>query len=506
MPSGPEISMAATFDRKLPFLLLFVFIVLTAVGFVFYRNASSMQGALEFEKRSTEVFADLDSINTSLMAIDNGMKGFVITGNPTYLDSLGSLRQNIAASLANLRRLKLNNFEQIERYNELERMIARANAEVDKKIELRRQKGFDEAIGEISNQQDIALSNQIRQSIETAKSAEMQEMDVRNDELSARFKRTIWILILGSLAGIASLVVTDIILYLEVRRRKKAEVSILETNKDLEKRIDERTKQLKEINENLIDLDNQRRLLLLNEQHARQEAEIANRLRDEFMATVSHELKTPLNSILGWSRLLQGSRLNPDQTNKAVETIIKNAETQNLLIEDLLDVAKVVSGKMELDLAPIHVADVVRHGAESIGPSAQAKHQEITINIDEEAESRYVLGDANRLRQIVANLLTNAVKFTPENGHIDIGLAADDGDVKITVADDGDGIDPEFLPLIFERFRQDLAKAGKNGGLGLGLSIVRNLTEMHGGTVKAESDGDGKGAKFTITLPVVGES
>src|SRR5690606_22943620 len=280
--------------------------------------------------------ADLDNINTSLMAIDNGMKGFVITGNPTYLDRLSGSRQNIAASLANLRRLKLNNFEQIERYNELERLIARLNAEVDKKIELRRQKGFDESIGEISNQDDIELNTQIRQAIENAKSAEMQEMDRRNDELSARFKRTIWVLILGSLAGIASLVVTDIILYLEIRRRKKAEVSLMETNKDLEKRIEERTKQLKEINENLIDLDNQRRLLLLNEQHARQEAEIANRLRDEFMATVSHELKTPLNSILGWSRLLQGSRLNPDQTNKAVETIIKNAETQNLLIEDLL--------------------------------------------------------------------------------------------------------------------------------------------------------------------------
>src|SRR5690606_4016133 len=236
--------MAATFDRKLPFLLFFVFIVLTAVGFIFYQNASSMQGALEFEKRSTEVFADLDNINTSLMAIDNGMKGFVITGNPTYLDRLSGSRQNIAASLANLRRLKLNNFEQIERYNELERMIARLNADVDRKIELRRQKGFEEAIIELSNQEDIELSTRIRQMIETAKSAEMQEMDVRNDELSARFKRTIWILILGSLAGIASLVVTDIILYLEIRRRKKAEVSILETNKDLEERIDERTKQL----------------------------------------------------------------------------------------------------------------------------------------------------------------------------------------------------------------------------------------------------------------------
>ncbi len=493
--------MAATFDSKLPFLLFFVFIVLTAVGFIFYQNATSMQGALEFEKRSTEVFADLDSINTSLMAIDNGMKGFVITGNPTYLDTLNGSRQNIAASLANLRRLKLNNFEQIERYNELERMIARLNADVDRKIELRRQKGFEEAIIELSNQEDIELSTRIRQMIETAKSAEMQEMDVRNDELSARFKRTIWILILGSLAGIASLVVTDIILYLEIRRRKKAEVSILETNKDLEERIDERTKQLKEINENLIDLDNQRRLLLLNEQQARQEAEIANRLRDEFMATVSHELKTPLNSILGWSRLLQTSRLNDEQTNKAVETIIKNAETQNLLIEDLLDVAKVVSGKMELDRAPVHMADVVRHGVESIGPASQAKQQHVSVNIDEDAESKYVTGDANRLRQIVANLLTNAVKFTSENGRIDIGLAVVGDDLQLTVADDGDGIDPDFLPLIFERFRQDLSKAGKNGGLGLGLSIVRNLTEMHGGTVKAESGGDGKGAKFTVTLP-----
>src|SRR5690606_3726523 len=174
-------------------------------------------------------------------------------------------------------------------------------------------------------------------------------------------------------------------------------------------------------------------------QHARQEAEIANRLRDEFMATVSHELKTPLNSILGWSRLLQGSRLNPDQTNKAVETIIKNAETQNLLIEDLLDVAKVVSGKMELDLSTVHLADVVRHGAESIGPAAQAKQQHVSINIHDDAETKDVVGDPNRLRQIVANLLTNAVKFTPENGHIDIGLAAVCDDLQLSVADDGDG-------------------------------------------------------------------
>ncbi len=488
--------MALTFERKLPVLLFFVFLVLTAIGFIFYQNTASLQGAIEREKRTTEVFANLDAINTSLMAIDNGMQGFIITGNPTYLDSLSRSKQSISQALNDLRQLKFNKLDQVEQYNNLERMIAELLGETDRKIELRRNKGFEDAIVEVSNQKSNALSNQIRQAIENAKSLEMKEMDVRDDQLSGRFKRTIWILILGSIAGVVSLGFANVIVYMEIRRRKKAELSLIDTNKDLEKRIEERTKQLKDINENLIDLDNQRRILLLNEQHARQEAEIANRLRDEFMATVSHELKTPLNSILGWARLLQGSRLNIEQTGKAVETIIKNAETQNLLIEDLLDVAKVVSGKMELDLAPVNAADVVRHCVESIGPSAQNKQQNISVDIDEDAETKLILGDANRLRQIVGNLLTNAVKFTPENGNVDVTLAAENGNLKLSVADDGMGVDPEFLPLIFERFRQDVSKTGKSSGLGLGLSIVRNLTEMHGGSVKAESDGDGKGGKI----------
>ncbi len=494
--------MAITFERKLPVLLFFVFLVLTAIGFIFYQNTASLQGAIEREKRTTEVFANLDAINTSLMAIDNGMQGFIITGNSTYLDSLSRSKQAISQSLNDLRQLKFNKLEQVEQYNALERMIAELLGETDRKIELRRSEGFENAIVEVSNQKSIALSNQIRQAIENAKNVEMKEMDVRDDQLSGRFKRTIWILILGSIAGVVSLGFANVIVYMEIRRRKKAEISLIETNKDLEKRIEERTKQLKDINENLVDLDNQRRILLLNEQHARQEAEIANRLRDEFMATVSHELKTPLNSILGWARLLNGSRLNVDQATKAVETIIKNAETQNNLIEDLLDVAKVVSGKMELELAPVHAAEVVRHCVESIGPAIQTKQQNISVDIDEDVEGMYILGDANRLRQIVGNLLTNAVKFTPENGNVDVALAAENGNLKLTVADDGIGVDPDFLPLIFERFRQDVSNTGKSAGLGLGLSIVRNLTELHGGSVEAESDGEGKGSKFTVFLPI----
>jgi len=494
--------MAITFERKLPVLLSFVFLVLTAIGFIFYQNATSLQGAIDREKRTTEVFANLDAVNTSLMSIDNGMQGFIITGNPTYLDSFARSKLTISDSLNELRRLKFNNLEQVEQFNNIEQMIAELLAETDRKIELRRSSGFENAIVEVSSQKSIALSNQIRQAIENAKSLEMKEMDVRDDQLSGRFNRTIWILILGSIAGLVSLGIANVIVYMEIRRRKKAELSLMETNKDLESRIDDRTKQLKDINENLVDLSHQRRILLLNEQHARQEAEIANRLRDEFMATVSHELKTPLNSILGWARLLNSSRLNTDQTNKAIETIIKNAETQNHLIEDLLDVAKVISGKMELDLAPVNAAEVVRHCVESIAPSVQTKQQHINVEIDDDTERTKIMGDANRLRQIVGNLLTNAVKFTPENGNIDVVLAAENGDLKLTVADDGIGVDPDFLPMMFERFRQDVSNVGKSSGLGLGLSIVRNLTEMHGGSVKAESDGDGKGAKFTVILPI----
>lgn len=496
--------MAITFERKLPVLLSFVFLVLTAIGFIFYQNAASLQGAIEREKRTTEVFANLDAINTSLMSIDNGMQGFIITGNPTYLDSFSRSKLAISKSLNDLRQLKFNNLEQVEQYNNIEQMIAELLAETDRKIELRRSEGFENAIVEVSSQKSIALSNQIRQAIESAKSLELKEMDVRDAQLSGRFKRTIWILILGSIAGVVSLAFANVIVYMEIRRRKKAELSLIDTNKDLERRIEDRTKQLKDINENLVDLDDQRRILLLNEQHARQEAEIANRLRDEFMATVSHELKTPLNSILGWARLLNGARLNPEQTNKAVETIIKNAETQNHLIEDLLDVAKVISGKMELDLAPVNAAEVVRHCVESIGPQAQTKQQQISVDIDEATSGTDILADANRLRQIVGNLLTNAVKFTPENGNIDVALAVENGNLKLTVADDGIGVDVDFLPSIFERFRQDVSNTGKNSGLGLGLSIVRNLTEMHGGSVKAESDGDGKGSKFTVLLPING--
>ena len=246
--------------------------------------------------------------------------------------------------------------------------------------------------------------------------------------------------------------------------------------------------------------------LFLSEQSARREAEIASRQRDEFMATVSHELRTPLNAILGWARLLKQGKLNEETAQKAIETIIRSSETQNRLIEDLLDVAKIVSGKLHLEKVEMSPDDLVNHALATVKPSADAKSIKVNLNSDGNKGEKRISGDPNRLQQVVWNLLANAIKFTPEGGRIDVDLITDDGFTEIKVTDNGIGIKAEFLPFVFERFRQDAANIRRSGGLGLGLAIVRHLTEMHGGMVSAASEGENQGSTFTVKLPIVSKA
>ncbi|HEX6185532.1 MAG TPA: ATP-binding protein [Pyrinomonadaceae bacterium] len=241
---------------------------------------------------------------------------------------------------------------------------------------------------------------------------------------------------------------------------------------------------------------------LAREKAAREEAEEANRLKDEFLATVSHELRTPLTAILGWSNMLLAGRLEGEAHDRALDIIHRNAQSQNQLISDLLDVSRIISGKLRLDLRTVELPAVIEAAVEATRPAAEAKGVRLTTALD--PRSGPINGDADRLQQVVWNLLTNAIKFTDEGGEIKVGLGSVDSRVVITVRDSGMGIDPEFLPHIFDRFRQ--ADPGTNrihGGMGLGLSIVRQLVELHGGTVKAESEGEGKGATFTVSLPFV---
>ena len=247
--------------------------------------------------------------------------------------------------------------------------------------------------------------------------------------------------------------------------------------------------------------EKERTLLLAAAQSARAEADSANGVKDEFLATLSHELRTPLTSILGWSHLLTDGRLDKQQTARAIETIARNARAQGRLIDELLDISRIITGKLCLDLRAVKLAPLIQAVVDDVRPTADAR----SINLEAAFDSNVgpILGDPDRLQQIVWNLLTNAIKFTPKRGDVHVRLERNDSHVLITVKDSGQGIAPEHVPHVFERFRQaDSSNTRSNGGLGLGLSIVRQLVELHRGTVTAESSGENAGATFIVMLPV----
>lgn len=266
----------------------------------------------------------------------------------------------------------------------------------------------------------------------------------------------------------------------------------------LNKKIDELAKEIQQRQR----LEEERAQLLVQEQKARAEAENLNRLKDEFLSTVSHELRTPLNAILGWSQIIRATRVDEAMMNRALETIERNARSQAQLIDDLLDISRIITGKIRLNVQTVELLAVIEAAMDTVRPAADAKNIRLQSVLDPAAGP--VLGDSERLQQIVWNLLSNAIKFTPKRGRVQVCLQRINSHVEIIVADTGQGISAEFLPYVFERFRQaDSSITRSLGGLGLGLAIVRQLVELHGGTVHAESPGEGQGATFTVKLPLM---
>lgn len=247
-------------------------------------------------------------------------------------------------------------------------------------------------------------------------------------------------------------------------------------------------------------LEEERNRLLEREQQARVAAEALNRAKDQFLATISHELRTPLTSILGWARLLQSGQLDERVEQRAVSAIVNGAVMQARLVEDLLDLSRIVTGRLRLDMAPVDLRAVVDAALDAVRPAASAKDITLIATLADVGRMR---GAADRLQQVVWNLAMNAVKFTPRGGHVEVVLRRQGDSAELVVTDDGEGISPDRLPHVFEEFwQEDSSTTRAHSGLGLGLTLVRRLVELHGGDVRAESAGKGKGATFTVALPL----
>lgn len=293
----------------------------------------------------------------------------------------------------------------------------------------------------------------------------------------------------------------------QVRERLRVEAELKVYQTQLERLVTERTNELTQTNATLQQevterkrIEQERTKLLAQEQAARTEAEQANQIKDEFLAVLSHELRTPMNPILGWSKLLLSKKLDSAKSQEAVMTIERNAKLQMQLIDDLLDVSRILSGKLSLNAQPVDLSNSIAAALETLRLAAEAKALHIQMPLL--STPVWVTGDDVRLQQVVWNLLSNAIKFTPIGGQVEVHLTQTETHAQVQVRDTGKGIHPDFLPHVFDHFRQeDGATTRKFGGLGLGLAIVRRIVELHGGTVRAESPGDSQGATFTVQIP-----
>lgn len=498
--------MSLTFERKLPIVLFLVFLTLSAIGFFIYQTTVSVKEAINWEKHTQEVLTKLDETTALSLDAHLAMTSFILLGVDKYLEPLNRAKPRVTQNIARLRQLAALNPSITAETDRLEILVTGYIEKVNAKVDLRKSGGPAVADTELPWGEGEVLLDQIRASAVRIKEIEILWLQQKEQALDRKLSWTIWVLIGSSIAGLISLALANLIVLSEIKKRRIAQKELIASNEGLEKNIEQRTAELKDANEKLKEIGSEREVILLNEQNARKEAEIANRLRDEFMATVSHELRTPLNSILGWARLMNGGTLDETQSKKAMTTIIKNSETQNRLIEDLLDVARVISGKLQLDLVEIDPIEIVSNSIETVRPIAEAKHMNIDQTVEKTDLGHVIRGDRSRLMQIFTNLLTNAIKFSPDGAPISVSMSFAEEGVTTSIKDSGKGISPEFLPLVFERFRQDTTNTSKNGGLGLGLAIVRNLVEIHGGTVRAESEGENKGSTFTVMLPTGDDS
>lgn len=438
-----------------------------------------------------EVRAAVSELMSAVQDGETGQRGYVITGDDAFLEPYVVAEREMPRRLQELRELVADDPEQVRRVGELAPHIQAKLGELRSVIETRRREGFDAAQAIVRGGQGKREMDAARALIGAMQDAEDRVLMKRELTANRAAATAVATFTITALLAATFIVLLYIALQRHLRERERLHAEERAARLAAETAVAEQAR-----------VEAERERLLLDAQRARGEAEAASRAKDSFLATVSHELRTPLSPILAWTAMLEQGTLDGDQRRKALETIRRCARAQAQLIEDLLDVSRIIAGKMRLEVRPVDLRTVIEAAVDIVRPAADAKNVRLQVVLG--TETAPITGDPERLQQVVWNLLTNAVKFTPKGGRVNVVLERVNSHVEIAVSDTGQGIAPEFLPHVFERFQQaDPTTTRAFAGLGLGLAIVRHIVEAHGGTAHAESPGVGRGSVFTVKLPLV---
>ena len=452
-----------------------------AIGFVSYTEMSVLADSSARVQSTYDVLQTLHDLNTALTDTETNQRGFLLTQDTSYLDHYDAAIAQIRLALSELRRLSGTEQSTEDAIGHLAQLAGAKLDEMQHSIHAIQAGERHGALAQLTNGPGRQIMEDFRHDTLELEAEQRQLLELhRSREYRARIASE-------------GVLVTTVLLSL----------SFVGAAALISRRFDERRRLLeKEVSERQR-AEELREALLTSERAARSEAERATRLKDEFVATMSHELRTPLNAIVGWASILRRDR-SPKSISQGVEVIERNAKLQARMVEDLLDMSRILSGKLVMELERTDLASVIDAAIAAVRPAADAKNVRLHTAI---GRTRPINGDPGRLQQVLWNLLTNAIKFTPSSGLVTVFAreAERDGQryVEISVSDSGQGIDPRFLPFVFDRFRQaDASTTRRHGGLGLGLSIVKSLVEMHQGTVEAQSPGEGQGATFIVCLPL----
>jgi signal transduction histidine kinase len=465
IPLWPAVIIAGT----IAVLGLFLLIVL--------RNVEEMRIIRDESFRiehTLEVQRQLDAVLMAESEADAGVRGYLLTGAPQALDNLRASQRSVAERLDRLEALTADNPVQRERLVKLREAVALRVELLDRVIDVRRTGTIDAAMEQARAADTNTVRDQIRGIISDLEAEEAALLAARREQASGSYERAVRGRVGSGIVSAALLIAIVVTAGLHARSKAQREAALVESER-------------------------RAREAAAREQEARAEAERANREKDQFLAVLSHELRTPLNAVLGWTQILQAAGPTEPTIVRALASIRRNAEAQQRLVEDLLDVSRIVSGKLPFEREPVDLRSAIGAAVESIRPSAQAKGLTVVTELDAVAPA---VGDPQRIQQVAANLLSNAVKFTPSGGHVSVTLRNGGADAVLEVEDNGQGIPADLQPHIFERFRQgDGSTTRAHGGLGLGLAIAKHIVEAHGGTITVYSSGENQGARFRVQLP-----